>query len=45
MNAIKAISYFFNLAPKREEHLEKVITENFQKVTKKKCWMFLEKGG
>ena len=36
MNAIKVISYFFSLSPKREEHLEKVIKENFSKVTKKK---------
>ena len=36
MDAIKAISYFFNLSPKRQEHLEKVIKENFPEVTRKK---------
>ena len=36
MDAIKAISYFFNLSPKRQEHLEKVIEENFPEVTRKK---------
>ena len=35
MDAIKAISYFFNLSPKRQEHLEKVIKENFPEVTRK----------
>ena len=27
MDAIKAISYFFNLSPKRQEHLEKLVKE------------------
>ena len=36
MDAIKAISYFFNLSPKRQEHLEKVIKENFPEVARKK---------
>ena len=36
MDAIKAISYFFNLSPKRQEHLEKVIKENFAEVSRKK---------
>ena len=36
MDAIKAISYFFNLSPKRQEHLEKVIKENFPEVAIKK---------
>ena len=36
MAAIKAISYFFNLSPKRQEHLGKVIKENFPEVTRKK---------
>ena len=36
MDAIKAISYFFNLSPKRQEHLEKVIKEIFPEVTRKK---------
>ena len=36
MDAIKAISYFFNLPPKRQEHLEKVIKGNFPEVTMKK---------
>ena len=36
MNALKAISYFFNLSPKRQEHLEKVIKGNFPEVTRKK---------
>ena len=36
MDAVKAISYFFNLSPKRQEHLEKVIKENFSEVTRKK---------
>ena len=36
MDAIKAISFFFNLSPKRQEHLEKVINENFAEVTRKK---------
>ena len=36
MDAIKAISYFFNLSPKRQEHLEKVIKENFPEVTRKR---------
>ena len=35
MDAIKAISYFFDLLPKRQEHLEKVIKENFPEVTRK----------
>ena len=30
------ISYFFNLSPKRQEHLEKVIKENFLEATRKK---------
>ena len=30
------ISYFFNLSPKRQEHLEKVIKGNFLKTTRKK---------
>ena len=30
------ISYFYNLSPKRQEHLEKVIKENFQEATRKK---------
>ena len=36
MDDIKAISYFFNLSPKRQEHLEKVIKENFPEVAIKK---------
>ena len=36
MDAIKAISYSFNLSPKRQEYLEKVIKENFPEVTRKK---------
>ena len=36
MDAIKAISYFFNLSPKRQEHLEKVIKENFTEVAIKR---------
>ena len=36
MDAIKAISYFFNLSPIRQEYLEKVIKENVPEVTKKK---------
>ena len=36
MDAVKAISYFFGLSPKRQEHLEKVIKENFPEVTRKK---------
>ena len=36
MDTIKAISYFFNLSPKRQEHVEKVIKENFTEVTRKK---------
>ena len=35
MDAIKAISYSFNLSPKRQEYLEKVIKENFPEVTRK----------
>ena len=36
MDDIKAISYFFNLSPKRQEHLEKVIKENLPEVTRNK---------
>ena len=36
MDAIKAISFIFNLSPKRQEYLEKVIKENFPEVTRKK---------
>ena len=36
MDAIKAISCFFNMSPKRQEHLEKVIKGNFPEVTRKK---------
>ena len=36
VDAIKAISYFFNFYPKRQEHLEKVIKGNFPEVTRKK---------
>ena len=35
MNAIKAISYFHNSSPKRQEHWEKIIKENFPEVTRK----------
>ena len=42
MDAIKAISYFFNLSPKRQE---KVIKENFPEVTRKKYWMSFEQDG
>ena len=30
------ILYFFNLSPKRQEHLEKVIKENFLEAARKK---------
>ena len=36
MDAIKVISYFFNLSPTRQEHSKKVIKENFREVTRKK---------
>ena len=36
MDAIKSISYFFNLSSKRQEHLEKVINKNFPEVTRKR---------
>ena len=36
MDAIKVISYFFNLSSKRQEHLEKLIKENFPEITRKK---------
>ena len=36
MDAIKAISFIFNLSPKRQEYLEKVIKEKFPEVTRKK---------
>ena len=36
MDAIKAISCFFNMSPKRQENLEKVIKGNFPVVTRKK---------
>ena len=32
---VDTISYFFNLSPKRLEHLEKIIKENFLKATRK----------
>ena len=35
-DALKAISYFFNLYPKIQKHLEKVIKGNFPEVTRKK---------
>ena len=35
MDAIKAISYFLNLFPKRQEHLEKVIKKDFPFIRKK----------
>ena len=35
MDAIKAISYFFNLFPKRQEHLEKLIKKIFPEITRK----------
>ena len=35
-DAVKAISYFFNLYPKIQKHLEKVIKGNFPEVTRKK---------
>ena len=36
MDAIKSISRFFNMSPKRQEHLEKVIKGNVPEVTRKK---------
>ena len=36
VDAIKAISYFFNLSPKRQEHFQKLIKKNFLEVTRKK---------
>ena len=36
VDAIKAISYFFNLSPKGQEHLEKVIKGNIPEVTRKR---------
>ena len=42
VDAIKAISCFSDLSPKRQEHLEKVIKDNFSKSYNKKlldvCW-------
>ena len=35
---VDTISYFFNLSPKRLEHLEKIIKENFLKATRKKLF-------
>ena len=35
MDAMKAISYFFNLFPERQEHLEKVIKIFFPVIRKK----------
>ena len=37
-DAIKVISYFFNLFPKRQENLEKVIMKIFPEVTRKKLF-------
>ena len=45
MDAIKAISYFLEISPKRQEHLEKVIKDNFSKSYNKSCWMFVGQGG
>ena len=36
LDAIKAISYFFNVPPKRQEYLGKVIKKNFTEVSRKK---------
>ena len=29
---------YFNLSPKRQDHLEKVVTENFRELTRKKLF-------
>ena len=36
LDAVKAISYFFNVPPKRQEYLGKVIKKNFTEVSRKK---------
>ena len=36
MNAIKNISYVFNLSPKKQEYLERVINKNFPELSRKK---------
>lgn len=36
MDAIKSISYFFNLSPKRQRHLEKLIGDHFPEKKRKK---------
>ena len=43
-DAIKAISHFSNLSPKRQKHLEK-LRKIFQKLQEKSCWMFIKQGG
>ena len=35
---VDTISYFFNLSPKRQDHLEKIIKENFLEATRKKLF-------
>ena len=42
MYTIKAISYFFDFSPKRQEHLEKAIKENLPEVTRKNLSEFCQ---